>query len=172
MRIDNLLDDSTELDEEMLENPESFDFRPVEDVSDEDIINIAPDNPWMDSAEIDLENENVEVRFSTQDNREKYAAVHLDDEFSLIESKNSVAINGVVSETRIYYLVTDGDVFMYDGDWIETTKQRPLEIAREIPSIYEKALDQGHDEIDWGNDIDYVPVPEEDSIYGEDFADE
>ena len=161
MIIEKILEDSSGIDEEMLEDPEDFDFRPVEELEDEDIVNIAPDNPWMDSAKIDFANENVEVRFSTQDNREKYVAVYVSDEFSLVESQNSVTLNGVISETEIYYLVADEKVFMYDGEWTETTKKRPLEVAREVPDLYQKALDEGHDELDWGNKIDYVPVPED-----------
>lgn len=164
MKIDKLLEEASENEREILEDPEGFDFRPVEDVEEDEIASVAPDDPWMDSAQVDLINENVEIRFSTQNSMERYVAVWSTDEFSIIESNGHTIIEGESSETQIYYLVSNDDVLMYDKGWRPTSYERPKDVAVEAPEIYRKALEGETDELDWSNDNDYVPPPEEDDF--------
>jgi|GEM_PF-2275947 len=161
MILDELLEEASENEREILEDPEGFNFRPVENVEEDEIISVAPEDPWMDSAQVDLVNENVDVRFSTQNCRERYVTVWSTDEFSIIESNGHAIIEGESSETQIYYLVSNDDVLIYDKGWSSSSYERPKEVAVEIPKIYRKALAGETDELDWGNDQDYVPTPED-----------
>jgi len=164
MDLEKLLEEASETEKEMLEDPESFDFSPVEDLNDDDVIEVAPENPWIDSASVDLENDNVEMSFSTQSVNENYVAVWMTDIFSLIESNGYNIIDGESSKTEIYYLVLEDDVFMYEEEWTKTTKERPLEAVQEASNIYRKAIRGEEDELDWGNDTDYVPTPKEEQF--------
>lgn len=161
MGIDELLQEASGDVRSMLEDPEGFDFRPVEDLSEEDVMSVAPEDPWMDSAQVDLVNDNVEIRFSTQNIRERYVAVLMEDDFSIIESNGVAVLDGTSSKTQIYYLVVEDDVLMYENGWCPSYNERCEEVASEAPEIYRRALNGDTDELDWGEKDDYIPPPDE-----------
>lgn len=164
--VQNLLEDAEEEIAEALQDPEEFDFRDGEI----DEVTVTPDNSFMRAGVVNLANGNVEIRYATHSDEEKYAAVVNEEDFSIVESSSVIRVKDEVGTSKIYYLVTENSTFMYDGgSWQEKSNQRPREVAEEAEKMYLKALNQEEDELDWGEDDDYVPPPEDEEISGSGF---
>lgn len=157
MKIDKILEQASGTEKKILEDPENFEFR----ASDPEFVELSPDHNWMDEAFVDIINDNVEIRFATQSPRERYVAVCMTDEYTVVESQGTTTVDGELSKTQLYYLASDTDTYMFDRDWSQYFNERPLEVADQAPKLYRKALNEGGDELDWGDETDHVPPPEE-----------
>ncbi len=152
-------------DVEPISSPDSYDFRPLE-----------PDKYAVDleglgfvSGFVDAANLNTEFRFEDQGVRERYFNVFHEGEVSLVESYRAVNIDGVSSETEVYYLVAGEDVYRFDGSgYVCSLNERPLEVARAHEEVLNRFRSGDLDELDWGSgcDEECVPPPEGDGYLG------
>lgn len=159
--IGELLEQEGDEFADALEDPERVEFSP----DNSEKIHVEPDDQWIRLAAVDIVNDNVEMRFNMQSSREKYVAVVDTDTFSLIESHGAYTINGKKGTSKLYYLVTDDELMIYDEGWREYFNPRPRKVAEELEDIRRQALEKGeYDELDWGED-EYVPPPKEDELF-------
>ena len=164
--LQEVLDEAEEEIREALENPEEFNFREDE----REKIPVNAESSFVRSSVVDIGNENVEIRYSTHSTEVKYVAVINEENFSVIESNYVVRANDEVQSSKIYYLVTEDSTFMYErgSGWMEEFNPGPREVAGIAERLYEKALEEETEELDWGQDEeDYVPPPEEDELFTE-----
>ncbi|WP_414838300.1 hypothetical protein ACK3SF_02760 [Candidatus Nanosalina sp. VS9-1] len=164
-----LLEEVPEGLEEALVDPDGYNFRP--ESYDQEIL--YPDHMSVRVSVVDLENDNVQIRYNTQVGREKYTAVLMEDEFTLVESTATVTIDNVSSESDLYYLVTDEDVFLHEGRKFSESKNTAVkEVAELSEKFYQQALEERKEQSQSQADEEFsgpdpVPPPENDEMFPE-----
>jgi len=144
--IEKILEQVDREMERAIENPEAFDFREKTPYK----VPIAPQHRDMDTGTVDLENQNVKVRYSLQNQRENYVCVkHIPDEntgetdIALVESNSVQDIQGQRVTSRIHYLVDGDEIYRFTNKGYEQTLQtRPQELANQFEDLYRQAMEK------------------------------
>lgn len=159
--VQDVLEEAEAEVQDALDNPEDFNFRE----GGTEKVPVEPDSSFIRSSVVNLGNGNVEIIYDTHSSEEKYVAVLNDENFSMIESNYVVRINDTVERSKIYHLITEDSTFIYDrGDgWTEEFNPGLREVAEAAGKLYQKALEEETEELDWG-EKDYVPTPEDEDI--------
>lgn len=170
--LKKILDQVDEEFREAIEDPESYNFResnPYKQVID-------PEPISMETAIIDLENQNAKVRYGLQSKRENYICVKRDPEteVALVESNATHYMRDTTVNSRIHYLIHGDEVYRLENTGYEKTElqKRPLEVAKEYEKLYRKAMEIDSQEktpventLDQG--LEPVPPPEIDEMFPE-----
>ena len=106
----HILEDTSPELEKTLEDPFSINFRGNE----EDKVKFYPDYTSFREAEVDLGNQNVEVRTNAQSDEEGYTTVMYGNGIALVESQAEVRNGNDFITSTAYYLVTDQQTLIYN----------------------------------------------------------
>jgi len=157
--------------EDAIRNPFVARFRP----EPPEYVIVDADSP-ISHAEVDLVNENVELRYRTQRREEKYVVVAGNSDVGLVETHALISNRGAKTSSVSYYLVTDEQNFFHDGySYEETPITRPRHAHEKAMDLYEKAKELDsydfqpasllHEQEETsGRTLPEVPLPENDSM--------
>jgi len=154
-----ILEDTSPELEKTLEDPFSVNFRSKE----EDIVELYPEHPSFRQANVDLANQNVELKMTVQKETEGYTTVIYGEGIALVESQVEVRIDDQAAISTGYYLITDEKTLMYDaGEWEQLYNPTPRDAALLTPELYQKAQKYTQkQEENTETDTNPVPPPEE-----------
>lgn len=144
--VEKILDQVDREVGQAIRDPEAFDFRQKDAYK----VPLEPENSELHEAVVDLENQNVEVRYMFQSQRENYVCVkHIPDEdtgeneIALVESNQIQDINGRRMSSTIHYLVDGDEIYKFqDGSYEETLQTRPIDAANQFTDLYTQALEK------------------------------
>lgn len=172
MSLEKILDQVDEEFREAIEDPETFNFRqrnPYKQAVD-------PEPISMETAVVDLENQNIKVRYGMQSTRENYTCVKRDPEteVALVESNATHDMRDTRVNSRIHYLIHGDTVYRLENNGYEEAElqKRPLEVADEYEKLYRKAMEIDNQEkslqkTEEDQGPEPVPPPETDEMFPE-----
>lgn len=162
-----------QVDEEFgdaIQNPEYHDFRERPPYK----IPVDPEPQWMESAVVDLENQNVKVRYEDQKTRENYTCVKHDpiNDVAIVEGDKVHDHRDTKVCSTMYYLVDGENIYRHTGTGYEQSLQkRPGEVANSFEDLYRQALREDNKE-NFTKETEKqgpkpVPPPENDEMFPE-----
>lgn len=170
MSLEKILNQVDEDFRKAIGDPERFNFREKNPYKQR----VDPEPIGMETAVVDLENQNVKLRYGLQSMRENYTCVKHDPETetALVESNAKHDFRDKRVNSRIYYLIHEDDVYRLETTGYEKTElqKRPLEAANEYEKLYREALKEDNREKTSQNKVknhgpDPVPPPENDQMF-------
>lgn len=141
MEIKDVLDKVDKEFRRAIKDPEGFEFSE----RDPYFVEITePEHYSIEEAVVDLENQNVQVRYKIQEEEEYNKCVMHEptEDIALVESKANHQFNGRTVNSTNYYLVNGGEVYARTGfGWEETIQDRPLVLVDRFDEFYRQAIE-------------------------------
>lgn len=122
-----------------IQDPEYHDFRERRPYK----IPVDPEPEMMSSAVVDLENQNVKVRYEDQKTRENYTCVKHDpvNDVGIVEGDRVHEHRDTKICSTMYYLIDGEQVYRHTGTgYEESLQKRPVEVAKSFEDLYRQAM--------------------------------
>ena len=141
MDIDNIRERVDREFRRAINNPDDFNFSE----RDPYIVEVnEPEHHMFEEANVDLENQNVQVNYTLQDEEENNTCVMYEptEEIALIKSEAIHGLDGKTVTSTSYYLIDGDDVYTQSGlGWEETIQDRPLTLVERFDELYKQAIE-------------------------------
>jgi len=170
VELETILENTREELSQAVKDPERYDFRERPPYK----IPVHPEPEKMASAAIDLENQNVKVRYEDQKPRENYTCVKHDpiNKVAIVEGDTVHDYRDTKICSTMYYLIDGENTWRHtDTGYEKSLQTRPREVAQNFEQLYRQALRENKKEnftqetCDQG--LEPVPPPEKDEMFPE-----
>jgi hypothetical protein len=83
---------------------------------EKDLVELYPEHPSFRQATVDIGNHDVELKTNLQSETEGYTAVMYGKDAALVESQAEMRTENGFGLSIAYYLITDDDTLLYNGN--------------------------------------------------------